>query len=123
MNFRNILSTVCSALLLSNAANAEATPGTLRFTSAPDIFNWNIGNPQPGWEETINWFFDRLHAEGPDFHLNAGDIMDARWWDSPEQVKAKTGDYSSSSTSPVPAVSSATILIVPKRTGPGKTSI
>ena len=88
---KSLLSSACVALVLSSPALADDPP--LRFTSAPDIFNWNIGNPQPGWEETIDWFFDRLHAEGPDFHLNAGDSMDARWWDSPEQVKAKTEEY------------------------------
>ena len=65
----------------------------IRFTSVPDIFNWNISNPQPGWEDTLDWFFDRLQEEGPDFTLNAGDIMDARWWDNAEQVKRKTEEY------------------------------
>lgn len=65
----------------------------IRFTSVPDIFNWNIGNPQAGWEDTLNWFFDRLQKEGPDFTLNAGDIMDARWWNDAEQVQKKTKEY------------------------------
>ena len=65
----------------------------IKFTSVPDIFNWNISNPQPGWEDTLDWFFDRLQKEGPDFTLNAGDIMDARWWDNAEQVKRKTEEY------------------------------
>lgn len=65
----------------------------IRFTSVPDIFNWNIGNPVPGWEESLDWFFDRLQEEGPDFTLNAGDIMDARWWDNAEQVRTKTEEY------------------------------
>jgi hypothetical protein len=65
----------------------------IRFTSVPDIFNWNISNPQPGWEDTLDWFFDRLEEDGPDFTLNAGDIMDARWWDDAEQVREKTEQY------------------------------
>jgi len=65
----------------------------IRFTSVPDIFNWNISNPQPGWEEALDWFFSRLKKEGPDFNLNAGDIMDARWWDNAEQVQRKTKEY------------------------------
>lgn len=65
----------------------------IRFTSVPDIFNWNISNPQPGWEDTLDWFFDKLQEDGPDFTLNAGDIMDARWWDSAEQVREKTEAY------------------------------
>lgn len=80
---------LCSCFLL--VADGKATE--IRFTSVPDIFNWNIGNPQPGWEETIDWFFDRLQKEGPDFTLNAGDIMDARWWNDAKQVQEKTEEY------------------------------
>lgn len=65
----------------------------IRFTSVPDIFNWNISRPQPGWEETLDWFFKRLKKEGPDFTLNAGDIMDARWWNNRAQVEKKTEEY------------------------------
>ena len=72
---------------------AEGRAEEIRFTSVPDIFNWNISNPQPGWEDTLDWFFDRLQEEGPDFTLNAGDIMDARWWDDEAQVKRKTEEY------------------------------
>jgi DNA repair exonuclease SbcCD nuclease subunit len=72
---------------------AEGQEKVIRFTSVPDIFNWNISNPQAGWEETLDWFFTRLKEEGPDFNLNAGDIMDARWWDSAEQIRAKTEEY------------------------------
>ena len=68
-------------------------PQEIRFTSVPDIFNWNINNPQPGWEDTISWFLDLMQEDGPDFMLHAGDIMDARWWDSSEQVIAKTKEY------------------------------
>jgi hypothetical protein len=84
-----ISASLCSYSLL--AVNGEATE--IRFTSVPDIFNWNIGNPQPGWEDTLDWFFDRLQKEGPDFTLNAGDIMDARWWNDARQVQEKTKEY------------------------------
>lgn len=80
---------LCSHFLMAAADKSEP----VRFTSVPDIFNWNIGNPQPGWEESINWFFDRLQEEGPDFTLNAGDIMDARWWTDAKQVQEKTEEY------------------------------
>ena len=88
------MSVFISASLFSYFLVAAADKSeSLRFTSVPDIFNWNISNPQPGWEETIDWFFDRLQKEGADFTLNAGDIMDARWWDNKEQVQKKTEEY------------------------------
>ena len=80
---------LCSYFLL--AANDKAQE--IRFTSVPDLFNWNIGNPQRGWEDTLNWFFDNLQEEGPDFMLNAGDIMDARWWTDARQIQEKTEEY------------------------------
>ncbi len=50
--------------LLRRAAAAETdratAPEPVRFTSVPDIFNWNVPNPTPGWEDTLDWFFDRL---------------------------------------------------------------
>jgi len=83
------LTMICSVSIQA----APVVEQEIRFTSAPDIFNWNISNPQPGWEETIDWFLDRMQAEGPDFMLNAGDIMDARWWKDVAQVKEKTEAY------------------------------
>ena len=97
---RTALCSLISVLCVCGSALCEAANNPLqnqaeeiRFTSVPDIFNWNISNPQPGWEDTLDWFFRRLKKEGPDFTLNAGDIMDARWWDNVEQVKEKTEEY------------------------------
>jgi hypothetical protein len=83
----------CACVCILSLLVVNARAGDIRFTSVPDIFNWNISNPQPGWEDTIDWFLDRLQEEGPDFMLNAGDIMDARWWDDKEQVRKKTEEY------------------------------
>lgn len=63
------------------------------FTSIPDLFNWNIKYPQPGWEDAMDWFLDGMKKEGPAFMLNAGDIMDARWWTSREEVIWQTYNY------------------------------
>lgn len=87
------LAGLCLSSLAAFGADPSDEPAEIRFTSVPDLFNWNIGNPQPGWEDTLDWFFDRLQKEGPDFTLNAGDIMDARWWDDPELIKTKTEEY------------------------------
>jgi len=70
----------------------EQAAAAVRFTSVPDIFNWNIANPQPGWEASLDWFFTRLKDEGPDFTLVAGDIMDARWYE-PDLIVRKTEQY------------------------------
>ncbi|MDX1639809.1 MAG: metallophosphoesterase [Balneolaceae bacterium] len=66
---------------------------SFHFTSYPDLFNWNIGYPQPGWEEAMDWFLEGMKKEGPAFSLNAGDIMDARWWSGENQVRTKTEEY------------------------------
>lgn len=84
-----IITLICLVLV---AVAAAEPPRPIRFTSVPDIFNWNIDYPTPGWEETLDWFFSRLKDEGPDFTLVAGDIMDARWYE-PELIRQKTGQY------------------------------
>lgn len=66
---------------------------TFRFTSFPDLFNWNIKYPQPGWEEAMDWFLGGMKREGPAFSLIAGDIMDARWWTDKEEVRQQTEEY------------------------------
>ncbi|NBC64401.1 MAG: hypothetical protein GVY07_01900 [Bacteroidetes bacterium] len=82
----------------SNSQNIFEFPtssqdASFHFTSFPDLFNWNIGYPQPGWEEAMDWFLEGMKKEGPAFSLNAGDIMDARWWSGKEQVRTKTEEY------------------------------
>lgn len=66
---------------------------TFCFTSYPDLFNWNIQYPQPGWEEALDWFLTGMKREGPAFSLNAGDIMDARWWSNEQEVREQTDKY------------------------------
>lgn len=91
--FRMLFVMAAAFLASTSTANSQEQSDVVRFTSVPDIFNWNISNPQPGWEDTLDWFFDRLQDEGPDFTLVAGDIMDARWWDDADQVRRKTEQY------------------------------
>ncbi len=77
----------------SNSYSSNVTPpeseAYFHFTSVPDLFNWNIYYPQPGWENAMDWFLGRIENEGA-FMLNAGDIMDARWWGGKEQVRSET---------------------------------
>lgn len=83
---------VLACLIAPPTQAAEDDNNAVRFTSIPDIFNWNIPNPTPGWEDSMDWLFTRLKKEGPDFTLVAGDIMDARWYEE-ELVKQKTEEY------------------------------
>ncbi len=89
----SFLAIVLLAFSSSTTSAQETEANEIRFTSIPDIFNWNISNPQPGWEESMDWLFTRLQKDGPDFTLVAGDIMDARWWENTEQVNKKTEQY------------------------------
>lgn len=57
------------------------------FSSFPDFFNWDIPYPQPGYEEAVTWFIETMKADGADFGLVAGDLMDARWKDSLGQAR------------------------------------
>lgn len=66
---------------------------SFHFSSFPDLFNWNINYPQPGWEDAMDWYLDGMKKEGSAFSLNAGDIMDARWWTDKEEVITKTNQY------------------------------
>lgn len=71
----------------ATATERTPAPGTFRFTSFPDFFNGDVPYPQPGWEDAVSWFLDRMRAEGPAFSLVAGDLADGRWWDGPSQVR------------------------------------
>lgn len=90
--FYSLLAVILGLALSVFPAAADNKDEAVRFTSIPDIFNWNISNPQPGWEESMDWLFNRLQKDGPDFTLVAGDIMDARWYE-PELIKQKTQEY------------------------------
>jgi hypothetical protein len=72
---------------------STAAPGSVRFTSVPDLFNADIPYPMAGWEPALDWFLHRLEREGPAFTLVAGDIMDARWWASRKQVRLYANAY------------------------------
>jgi hypothetical protein len=75
------------------AAQQSSPDSTFRFVSVPDMFNWDIPNPQPGWEGAIDWFLTQVESEDPSFVLNAGDVMDARWWDDQAQVQTLCEQY------------------------------
>ncbi len=65
----------------------QAPRNQFGFSSFPDFFNWDIPYPQPGYEEAITWFLETMKADGAEFGLVAGDLMDARWKDSLGQAR------------------------------------
>ena len=62
-----IIAALLLLVFLGVPVSAENDGEAVRFTSIPDIFNWNISNPQPGWEESMDWLFTNLKKDGPDF--------------------------------------------------------
>ena len=60
---------------------------TIRFVSFPDFFNFDIPEPWPKYDTAINYFLTEVKKEDPNFVLIDGDIVDGRWWDSPECVE------------------------------------
>jgi hypothetical protein len=41
----------------------SATEASFHFVRSPDLFNWNIGYPQPGCEEAMDWSLGMLVIE------------------------------------------------------------
>jgi len=74
--------------LSSSFENMFVSDEGFTFSSIPDFINWNVYYPQPGWENALDWFLGLMKEDA--FVLHAGDVMDARWWDSREQVREET---------------------------------
>lgn len=82
-----------SGVTTAQEAHTNDPNSRFQFTSFPDLFNWDIPYPQPGWDEAVGWFLERMKTEGPAFSLVAGDIMDARWWKNKDQVRHYANAY------------------------------
>ncbi len=88
------LTAILVAMLLCGACTEDAVvDSSFHFTSFPDFFNWNIRNPEPGWDQAVGWYLDQVKKDGPAFALIAGDIADARWNQTAEQVRTNTNLY------------------------------
>jgi len=48
---------------------------TIKFVSFPDFFNFDIPNPWPEYEDTVNYFLNQISDEKPSFVLVIGDSM------------------------------------------------
>lgn len=57
------------------------------FVSFPDFFNFDVPEPWPRWDASVNWFLDQVESENPDFVLIAGDLVNGHWWEGPRCVE------------------------------------
>ena len=73
--------------LSGQITDEEVLADTTIFVSFPDFFNFDIPNPWPKWDTAINFYLSEVKSEDPDFVLVAGDLVDGRWWDSPQCIE------------------------------------
>ncbi len=57
------------------------------FVSSPDLFNFDVPNPMPEWEDAVDWYLTQVESEDPDYFLVAGDMVDGRWHNMEESVE------------------------------------
>ncbi len=73
-------------IVLAGCQNRQ--PGkTIRFVSFPDFFNFDIPEPWPKYDDAVDYFLGEVKKEKPNFVMICGDLVDGRWWDSPQCVE------------------------------------
>ena len=82
-------------ILFSTQLNAQNKKqnDTIRFVSFPDFLNFDVPEPWPKYDTALNYFLGQVKSENPDFVLVDGDLVDGRWWDSPECVEVNGTVY------------------------------
>ena len=96
MKFKIIFTLVATFLWLLPAYAQEATEAEqdqFNFVSFPDFFNFDIPEPWPTYDGSIDYFLEQVKAEDPSFVLVAGDLVGGRWWDSPACVTVNGSVY------------------------------
>lgn len=63
------------------------------FVSFPDFFNFDVPDPWPEWDPSVEWFLNQVKAEQPDFVLIAGDLVNGHWWDGPKCIEHMSAVY------------------------------
>jgi hypothetical protein len=75
------------AAMLLFGCQPEQKKETVKFVSFPDFFNFDIPEPWPKYDEAVDYFLGEVKKEKPGFVLVCGDMVDGRWWDSPQCVE------------------------------------
>ncbi len=68
------------AFSLAASPSIYAQQKQIKFVSSPDMFNMDIPDPMPEWDDAIHWYLQRVSAEDPDLFLVAGDLVMGEWW-------------------------------------------
>lgn len=76
---------ICSWFCFSCQQNADRNSFTV--VSFPDFFNFDVPEPWPQWDASVNWFLEQVAIENPEFVLVAGDLVNGHWWDSPKCIE------------------------------------
>ncbi|MBN2102605.1 metallophosphoesterase [bacterium] len=60
---------------------------TWKSVSFPDFFNFDVPQPWPEWDSSVDWFLDQVEGENPDYVMIAGDLVNGHWWDGPKCIE------------------------------------
>ncbi|MBN1782191.1 metallophosphoesterase [bacterium] len=88
-----LLFIVCSSLAGAGQTENPNQVKTIRFVSFPDFFNFDVPEPWPKYDAAVDYFLGQVKSENPDFVLIDGDLVDGRWWDSPQCVEVNGTVY------------------------------
>lgn len=75
------------ALPFAAQAQEQDSQEAWTFVSFPDFFNFDVPNPWPQWDDSVDWFLQQVTAEDPAFVLIAGDMVNGHWWEGPRCVE------------------------------------
>lgn len=63
------------------------------IVSFPDFFNFDVPEPWPQWDTSVNWFLEQVKKESPEFVLMAGDMVNGHWTDGPKCIEHMGATY------------------------------
>lgn len=70
----------------SNKTSSQESK-TITFVSSPDLYNFDVPEPWPRWDKAVDFFFEKVKEEKPDFMLIAGDLVNGHWWEGEKCIE------------------------------------
>src|SRR3972149_4509900 len=65
----------------------------ITIVSFPDFFNFDVPEPWPQWDESVNWFLTQVKNENPDVVIIAGDLVNGHWNNSTPCIEHMGATY------------------------------